>query len=129
MEISVPVSIGELLDKLSIVEIKKKKILDQDKLKYLSKEYDLLEKKATEIKNINEEAFNNFYDSLLETNLKLWDIEDDIRELESLSKFNDDFIKLARDVYITNDKRFDIKSEINKFFGSSIIEQKELKEY
>jgi len=129
MEISVPVSIGELLDKLSIVEIKKKKISDKDKLKYLSKEYDLLEKKATEIKNINEEAFNNFYDSLLETNLKLWDIEDDIRELESLSKFNDDFIKLARDVYKTNDKRFDIKSEINKFFGSSIIEQKELKEY
>jgi len=129
MEISVPVSIGELLDKLSIVEIKKKKILDQDKLKYLSKEYDLLEEKATEIKNINEVAFNNFYDSLLETNLKLWHIEDDIRELESLSKFNDDFIKLARDVYITNDKRFDIKSEINKFFGSSIIEQKELKEY
>jgi hypothetical protein len=129
MEISVPVSIGELLDKLSIVEIKKKKILDKDKLKYLSKEYDLLEEKATEIKNINEEAFNNFYDSLLETNLKLWHIEDDIRELESLSKFNDDFIKLARDVYITNDKRFDIKSEINKFFGSSIIEQKELKEY
>jgi hypothetical protein len=129
MEISVPVSIGELLDKLSIVEIKKKKILDKDKLKYLSKEYDLLEEKATEIKNINEVAFNNFYDSLLETNLKLWHIEDDIRELESLSKFNDDFIKLARDVYITNDKRFDIKSEINKFFGSSIIEQKELKEY
>ena len=129
MEISVPVSIGELLDKLPIVEIKKKKILDKDKLKYLSKEYDLLEEKATEIKNINEVAFNNFYDSLLETNLKLWHIEDDIRELESLSKFNDDFIKLARDVYITNDKRFDIKSEINKFFGSSIIEQKELKEY
>ncbi len=129
MEISVPVSIGELLDKLSIVEIKKKKISDKDKLKHLSKEFDLLEKKAYEIKAINEEAFNSFYNSLLETNLKLWDIEDNIRELESLAKFDDDFVNLARDVYITNDKRFDIKSEINKFFGSSIIEQKELKEY
>lgn len=129
MEISVPVSIGELLDKLSIVEIKKKKISNKDKLKHLNKEFDLLEKKAYEIKAINEEVYDSFYNSLLETNLKLWDIEDDIRELESLAKFDNDFVKLARDVYITNDKRFDIKSEINKFFGSSIIEQKELKEY
>ena len=129
MEISIPISIGELLDKISIIQIKKEKILDKSKLKYLSEEFEILSKKAEAIKNIDQEAYNNFYNLLYEINIELWDIEDKLRELEYESNFDDNFVKLARSVYITNDKRFEIKSNINNFFKSSIVEQKELKKY
>jgi len=129
MEVNVPVSIGELLDKLSIVEIKIKNISDSKKLKYLNKEFNLLKEKAEDVKSINSQKYDEFYSSLLKTNSKLWEIEDDIRDLENLKNFDDTFVSLARSVYITNDERFEIKTKINNFFGSSIVEQKELKEY
>tara|TARA_B100000401_G_scaffold192512_1_gene129735 strand:- start:1180 stop:1569 length:390 start_codon:yes stop_codon:yes gene_type:complete len=129
MEVNVPVSVGELLDKLSIVEIKIKNISDSQKLEYLNKEFNLLKEKADDVKSINTEKYDEFYSSLLKTNSKLWEIEDDIRDLENLKKFDEAFVSLARSVYITNDERFEIKTKINNFFGSSIVEQKELKEY
>ena len=129
MEIEIPVSVGELLDKLSIVEIKRTKIKDNEKLSYLNLEYELLSKKAKNIRKISKKDFDNFYSSLMEINLKLWDIEDEIRLLEGKKQFDKDFIDLARNVYITNDMRFEIKSNINKYFGSTIVEQKELKNY
>lgn len=129
MEVNVPISVGELLDKLSIVEIKIKNISDSQKLEYLNKEFNLLKEKADDVKSINTQKYDEFYSSLLKTNSKLWEIEDDIRDLENLKKFDEAFVSLARSVYITNDERFEIKTKINNFFGSSIVEQKELKEY
>ena len=114
MEVNVPVSVGELLDKLSIVEIKIKNISDSQKLEYLNKEFNLLKEKADDVKSINTQKYDEFYSSLLKTNSKLWEIEDDIRDLENLKNF---------------DERFEIKTKINNYFGSSIVEQKELKEY
>ncbi len=129
MKVEAPISIGELLDKLSIVEIKISKIEDSEKLNYLNNEFKLLESKASKIKKIDENKFNEFYKSLLEVNSQLWKIEDDIRECENKELFDEKFIDLARLVYKTNDLRFEIKTNINQFFGSSIIEQKELKNY
>tara|TARA_X000000368_G_C22559808_1_gene505900 strand:+ start:146 stop:535 length:390 start_codon:yes stop_codon:yes gene_type:complete len=129
MEVNVPVSVGELLDKLSIVEIKIKNISDSQKLEYLNKEFNLLKEKADDVKSINTQKYDEFYSSLLKTNSKLWEIEDDIRDLENLKNFDEAFVSLARSVYITNDERFEIKTKINNFFGSSIVEQKELKKY
>ena len=129
MEVNVPVSVGELLDKLSIVEIKIKNISDSQKLEYLNNEFNLLKEKADDVKSINTQKYDEFYSSLLKTNSKLWEIEDDIRDLENLKNFDEAFVSLARSVYITNDERFEIKTKINNFFGSSIVEQKELKKY
>ena len=129
MEIEIPVSVGELLDKLSIVEIKRMKIKNKEKLVYLNLEYELLNEKVKNIRKISEKDFDNFYSSLMEINSKLWDIEDEIRALEGKKQFDKDFIDLARNVYITNDMRFEVKSDINKYFGSTIVEQKELKNY
>ena len=129
MEVNVPVSVGELLDKLSIVEIKIKNISDSQKLEYLNKEFNLLKEKADDVKSINTQKNDEFYSSLLKTNSKLWEIDDDIWDLENLKNFDEAFVSLARSVYITKDERFEIKTKINNFFGSSIVEQKELKEY
>ena len=129
MEIEIPVSVGELLDKLSIVDIKRMKIKNKEKLAYLNLEYELLNEKVKNIRKISEQDFDNFYSSLMEINSKLWDIEDEIRALEGKKQFDQDFIDLARNVYITNDMRFEVKSDINKYFGSTIVEQKELKNY
>ena len=129
MEIEIPVSVGELLDKLSIVEIKRMKIKNKEKLAYLNLEYELLNEKVKNIRKISEQDFDNFYSSLMEINSKLWDIEDEIRALEGKKQFDQDFIDLARNVYITNDMRFEVKSDINKYFGSTILEQKKLKNY
>ena len=129
MQVDSPISIGELLDKQSIVEIKISKIVSPKKLEYLNNEYKLLESKSKVIKAMDEKKFNEFYKALLDVNSKLWKIEDDIRDCESNEKFDKVFIELARSVYKTNDLRFEIKSKINKHFGSSIVEQKELKNY
>ena len=129
MHVDSPISIGELLDKQSIVEIKISKIVSPKKLEYLNNEYKLLESKSKVIKAMDEKKFNEFYKALLDVNSKLWKIEDDIRDCESNEKFDKVFIELARSVYKTNDLRFEIKSKINKHFGSSIVEQKELKNY
>tara|TARA_B100002019_G_C21274165_1_gene604220 strand:+ start:4879 stop:5268 length:390 start_codon:yes stop_codon:yes gene_type:complete len=128
MRIEIPVSFGELIDKLTILEIKKSKITDNEKLKNIQLEFELLNKKyQTKLKDTKE--LQVFYDALLEVNDKLWKIEDKIRILENNKEFNEEFIDLARSVYKLNDERFAIKNEINKTFDSEIQEQKEYENY
>ena len=128
MRIEIPVSFGELIDKLTILEIKKSKITDNEKLKNIQLEFELLNKKyQTKLKDTKE--LQVFYDALLEVNHKLWKIEDKLRILENNKEFNEEFIDLARSVYKSNDERFAIKNEINKTFDSEIQEQKEYENY
>ena len=128
MRIEIPVSFGELIDKLTILEIKKSKITDNEKLKNIQLEFELLNKKyQTKLKDTKE--LQVFYDALLEVNHKLWKIEDKIRIFENNKEFNEEFIDLARSVYKLNDERFAIKNEINKTFDSEIQEQKEYENY
>ena len=128
MRIEIPVSFGELIDKLTILEIKKSEITDNEKLKNIQLEFELLNKKyQTKLKDTKE--LQVFYDALLEVNHKLWKIEDKIRILENNKEFNEEFIDLARSVYKSNDERFAIKNEINKTFDSEIQEQKEYENY
>jgi phosphotransferase system IIB component len=122
--IKIPVSVGELLDKLSILQVKKSKISDPDKLNYINKELELLYNYSYVFFENNKIQF--LYNTLVETNSKLWNIEDEIRKLEKDKNFSEEFIVLARQVYFTNDKRFEIKNEINKLTDSEI---KEVKEY
>ena len=124
-KIIVEVSIGELFDKISILEIKKEKIKDSEKLKFINNEYSILKDKLD--KNINsDDKLNNLYQSLKEINAKLWVIEDDKRQCEKDKDFGEKFIKLSRDVHFLNDDRAKIKLEINNHTGSTI---KEIKEY
>jgi hypothetical protein len=124
-KILVEVSVGELLDKISILEIKKDKIKDQEKLKFIINEYEILKEQLD--KNIKtDEKINKFYQSLKEINAKLWVIEDDKRQCEKESDFGEKFVKLSRDVHFLNDDRAKIKLEINNHTGSKI---KEIKEY
>jgi len=124
-KILVEVSVGELLDKISILEIKKKKIKDAEKLKFVNDEYNILKDQLD--KNVkSNEKLEKLFQSLKEINDKLWVIEDDKRMCEKNSDFNDKFIKLSRDVHILNDDRAKIKLEINNHTGSKI---KEIKEY
>ncbi len=128
MRIEIPVSFGELIDKLTILEIKKSKITNKEKLKKIQLEYELLNKKYQTILNDRKEL-QIFYEALLKVNNKLWEIEDKIRIFENNKEFNDEFIDLARSVYKSNDERFAIKNDINKTFDSEIQEQKEYENY
>ena len=120
--ITVKVSIGEILDKLSILSIKKNKIADKDKLVHIENEYsELYEKSFHFLDNVD---VKYLYEKLENTNNKLWDIEDRIRELERENIFNDLFIEVARAVYKTNDQRFFYKNKINELTNSEIKEQK-----
>ena len=122
------ISSGELLDKLSILEIKLNKIKNPILLQEVKKEYDLLNK--TKNNNINSsDKIDILYKNLKEINEKLWKIENEIRLCEKNSDFNDKFVQLARNVYIENDKRSKIKLEINKVLGSNIKEVKQYTEY
>jgi hypothetical protein len=124
-KILVEVSVGELLDKISILEIKQEKIKDAENLKFINDEYNVL--KAELDKNIkNDEKLKNLFNSLKEINSKLWVIEDDKRMYEKNKDFGEEFIKLSRDVHFLNDNRAKIKLEINNHTGSKI---KEIKEY
>ncbi len=124
-KILVEVSVGELLDKISILEIKQEKIKDAESLKFITDEYNVL--KAELDKNIKtDENLKNLFNSLKEINSKLWVIEDDKRMCEKNKDFGEKFIKLSRDVHFLNDNRAKIKLEINKLTGSKI---KEIKEY
>ena len=127
MIINTPVSLGELVDKISILHIKNNNIKDDEKLKLIREELELLNQ--TLIKYIKNNDIQNYLDSLIEINSKLWVIEDDIRDCERNKKFDQTFIDLARSVYFTNDKRSEVKLEINKKFGSKIIEVKSYEEY
>ena len=124
-KILVEVSVGELLDKISILEIKKEKIKNQEKLKFISDEYNIL--KAELNKNIKLDVkLSGLFDSLKNINSKLWIIEDEKRMCEKNSDFGEKFIKLSRDIHFLNDKRANIKLDINNHTGSKI---KEIKEY
>ena len=124
-KILVEVSVGELLDKLSILEIKQEKIKDSEKLKYILDEYKVLKDQLS--KNVkSDEKLDNLFSSLKKINSKLWVIEDDKRLCEKNSDFGEKFIKLSRDVHFLNDDRAKIKLEINNHTGSKI---KEIKEY
>ena len=128
MEVNIPVSLGELLDKISILEIKSIKISNESKLANIKKELSGL-KKVLENLNINFSEIKNLYEELYKINLGLWEIEDSIRILEKNKNFEKDFIDLARSVYITNDKRFQVKNEINKLFNSNYVEEKSYGDY
>ena len=128
MEVNIPVSLGELLDKISILEIKSKKILNDLKLTNIKKELNGLKKVLGDL-NFNFSETKNLYEELYKINLTLWDIEDSIRILEKDKNFGNDFINLARSVYITNDKRFQVKNEINKIFNSEYVEEKSYEDY
>ena len=124
-KIIVEVSVGELFDKISILEIKQEKIKDPEKLKFINNEHSILEdqfKKSVK----SDDKLNNLYQSLKEINAKLWVIEDDKRQCEKDKDFGEKFIKLSRDVHFLNDDRAKIKLEINNHTGSTI---KEIKEY
>jgi len=124
-KIIVEVSIGELLDKISILEIKQEKIKDPEKLKFINNEHSILKDQLE--KNVKtDDKINNLYQSLKEINSKLWVIEDDKRQCEKDKDFGEKFIKLSRDIHFLNDDRAKIKLEINNHTGSAI---KEIKEY
>ena len=127
MIISTPVSLGELVDKISILHIKNINIKDKEKLKLIREELELLNQTLN--KHIKKNDIQKYLDSLIEINSKLWVIEDDIRDCERNKKFDQTFIDLARSVYFTNDKRSEVKLEINRKFGSKIIEVKSYEEY
>ena len=127
-KILVEVSVGELLDKISILEIKKEKIKDEKNLNFINDEYKIL--KAELDKNIkSDEKLQKLFQSLKEINSKLWIIEDEKRLCEKNSNFGDNFIKLSRDVHFLNDDRAKIKLEINNHTGSKIREIKEYTNY
>ncbi len=127
-KILVEVSVGELLDKISILEIKKEKIKDSQKLNFINEEYNVLKEQLTN--NIkSDETLEKLFQSLKEINAKLWIIEDDKRMCEKNSDFEEKFIKLSRDVHFLNDERANIKLEINNHTGSKIKEVKEYTNY
>ena len=124
-KILVEVSVGELLDKISILEIKQEKIKDPEKLKFINDEHSILKDQLDN--NVkSDEKLNTLFQSLKDINAKLWVIEDDKRLCEKNSDFNEKFIKLSRDVHFLNDDRAKIKLEMNNHTGSKI---KEIKEY
>ena len=124
-KILVEVSVGELMDKISILEIKKDRIKDADKLKFINDEYEVLKSELE--KNIKlDEKLAKFFVALKNINSKLWIIEDEKRKCENDSNFGEDFIRLSRDVHFLNDTRAKIKLDINNHTGSKI---KEIKEY
>jgi len=124
-KILIEISVGELLDKISILEIKKEKIKDSEKLKFIEDEYIILKNQLDQ--NVKSDGeLNNLFKSLKGINAKLWVIEDEKRMCEKNSNFTENFIRLSRDVHFLNDDRAKIKLKINNYTGSKI---KEIKEY
>ena len=126
--IKVEISYGELFDKISILEIKKSKLNNPEEIIKVKYELDLLLQELNNSK-LNSSIISSLTKNLKEINLKLWNIEDKIREKERDKKFDEEFIKLARNVYITNDKRSKIKNEINHLLDSKVFEIKSYKKY
>ena len=127
MLINTPISLGELVDKISILIIKQKNITNETKLDHVKKELDFLQK--TLMNYVQQEEINDYLENLININSKLWNIEDDIRECERKKLFDQTFIELARSVYFTNDERAKVKNDINKTFGSELVEVKSYEEY
>jgi len=126
MEVECKVSLGELVDKISILEIKLEKISDQEKLKFIAEEHQVLTEKLLALSLENIEKYKA---DLVKINSRLWDIEDAIREQEKAKNFSEKFIELARAVYHTNDQRFEVKNRINEVYGSQIREMKSYEDY
>ena len=127
MIINTPISLGELVDKISILLIKEKNIKDEKKLILIVNELRQLKEILNEA--VHDNIIEKYLNQLVDINTKLWKIEDNIRDCERNKKFGQDFIDLARSVYINNDKRSEIKFEINTKFNSKIIEIKSYKKY
>ena len=125
----VEVSNGELLDKLTILELKLTNIADVQKLSNIQKEHDELSPLADQLFDSYGEELKNLYKKLTEINSELWTIEDDIRECERNKDFGSDFVSLARSVYFTNDKRSDVKKAINLLTDSGFVEEKSYEDY
>jgi hypothetical protein len=123
----IEVSIGEIVDKLSILKIKTENINDKVKLDNVIKEYEYLLGVVEGDLNISTDS--DLYNELLSINKELWDIEDDIRDKEREKSFDDEFVSLARSVYFTNDKRADVKKRINIEYGSDFVEEKSYNKY
>jgi hypothetical protein len=121
----IEVSIGEIVDKLSILRLKLLNITDKEKLKNVTKEYDYLYNIV--FNDLKIESFD--FDRMVDINKILWDVEDSIRDKEREKQFDSDFIEMARTVYITNDQRAEIKKEINTKYGSSFVEEKSYSDY
>ena len=127
MLINTPVSLGELLDKISILIIKEKNIADTQKQYYIKNELEVLNK--TLENSISRSQVKEYIEKLIEINSELWFNEDDIRDCERKKQFDQKFIDLARAIYIKNDRRSEIKLEINKKFGSELVEVKSYEKY
>ena len=127
MLINTPVSLGELLDKISILIIKEKNIVDDQKQYHIKNELDFLNKTLED--SISQSQVKEYIEKLIEINSELWLIEDDIRDCERKKQFDQKFIDLARAIYITNDRRSEIKLEINKKFRSELVEVKSYEKY
>ena len=127
MLINTPISLGELVDKISILMVKQKNIKNNNKLDQVNKELNYLQ--ATLENHVTKDEIDVFLNSLIDINSRLWVIEDDIRECERKKQFDQKFIDLARSVYFTNDKRANIKLDINNKFGSDLVEVKSYEEY
>lgn len=125
--IQAPVSVGELIDKLSILHVKQTKITNEEKLEYINKEFELLYNLSSGF--LDNPEIESLYHQLVETNSKLWDIEDRLRVIETEKRFEGEFIDYARKVYFTNDDRFRLKNEINSISNSEIREVKEYVKY
>ena len=125
--ISVPVSVGEMIDKLSILQVKKTKVKDETKLEFINKEFELLYNLSSSY--LDNVEIESIYHELVKVNSKLWDVEDKLRILERDHKFDDEFVTLARNVYFTNDERFRLKNEINLISNSEIREVKDYVKY
>ena len=127
-EILIPISPGELLDKITILRIKAERIGDAQKLANVQNELKMLD--AIWSSSVNQDTtIQQLTDELASINAALWDIEDDIREEEQHKRFADRFIELARSVYVTNDKRAEVKKKINIYLGSDIVEEKSYQDY
>ena len=129
MKIKIEISVGELLDKISILSIKREKIEDPQKLLDIEKELSFLEGHTNDLESKDIKKYEEFLTKLKLINSRLWEIEDKIRILEKNQDFSEKFISLARDVYFTNDKRSEIKKKINILAGSKIIEEKSYSDY
>ena len=125
--ISIPVSVGEMIDKLSILQVKKTKISNVEKLEFVNKEFELLHDLSSVY--LNKVEIESLYQQLIKINSSLWDIEDKLRISEKDNKFESEFISLARQVYFTNDERFRLKNEINLMTSSEIREVKDYVKY
>ena len=125
--INIPVSVGELIDKLSILKVKQNNVHSPEKLSHINKEFELLYNMSSVF--LDDETITNLYHELVNVNSKLWEIEDELRVIELSKNFDTTFIELARKVYYTNDERFSLKNKINDLTSSEIREIKDYKEY